>query len=45
MPFRVVLTDAELWLNDTNKRWKTKSRIHAAEEFGAQLAPADAVAT
>jgi len=45
VPFRVVLTDAELWLNDTNKRWKTKSRIHAAEEFGAQLAPGDAVAT
>jgi len=23
VPFRVVLTDAELWLNDTNKRWNT----------------------
>ena len=23
VPFRVVLTDAELWLNVTNKRWNT----------------------
>jgi len=28
IPFRVVLTGAELALNDTNKRWHTKSRIH-----------------
>ena len=33
IPFRVVLTDAERGLHDTNKRWHTKSRIQAAPEF------------
>ena len=41
VPFRVVLTDAELAMNDTNRRWHTKSRIEAAAEFGV----ADAAAT
>ena len=33
IPFRVVLTDAERGLHDTNKRWHTRSRIQAAPEF------------
>lgn len=33
IPFHVDLTKAERGLNDTNKRWHHKSRIHVAPEF------------
>jgi hypothetical protein len=39
IPFHVMLTAAELTLNDTNKRWHHKSRIHAATEFADTTPP------
>jgi hypothetical protein len=45
IPFRVVLTNAELGLHDTNKRWHTKSRIHEAPEFAQAPATTTEVAS
>jgi len=38
IPVHVTLTDTELALHDTNKRWHQQSRIHAADEFATGAA-------